>query len=383
MKHRKRKMLLSLIIVLLISAACSIPANAQEEAAGAGYYEEQMEASGASSLFNGLPEETQDYLESIGLESVDFYSVFNASPRTVINLILNIFSDGMSAPFKAAIKIIGLIMLLAVAECFLPESEQNKKAVMFAGGAMIALSIAAPLSQVFGGAVSAINISSNFMVALIPVFAGVITASGNPTLALSFNSMTFTAAQGISGLANNFIVPFTGIFMATGIVGSVAPEFNLNSIAGFIKKIIFGIMSFAATLFAGMLSVKGIMANAADTLAAKGIKLAVSSFIPVVGGALSDAYSSILGSLQLVKSTIGVFGIAAVALINLPVIIQLLIWIVCLKLAGAAAEIIGQKNIVSLLDAVCGAIVLLNAIIIFSAALLIISIGITLSIKAG
>ena len=221
------------------------------------------------------------------------------------------------------------------------------------------------------------------MLVLLPVLTAVVSASGNPTLALSFQSIAFAAAQIISAVATKAIVPIIGVILALDISGSLMPKFSLTGITEIIKKSVTFILSFSATLFVSFLGLKAGLANTADTLATKGIKLVISSAVPIVGGALSEAYSGVLGNIMLAKSTIGVFGLCSIALIVLPSCIQLVFWIFSLKLSAGIAEMFELKEIVSLLKSVSSSLVLLNVVIVFVAVLFIISISLILILKAG
>lgn len=105
--------------------------------------------------------------------------------------------------------------------------------------------------------------------------------------------------------------------------------------------------------------------------------------MPIVGGALSDAYSSIIGSVALLKSTVGVFGVIAVVLMDLPVILQLTARILLLKLLGVLSSSMGDDASGEVLETLSSALTVINAAIIFTAALFIISTGIVISVKAG
>ena len=104
--------------------------------------------------------------------------------------------------------------------------------------------------------------------------------------------------------------------------------------------------------------------------------------MPIVGGALSDAYSSIIGSVALLKSTVGVFGVIAVVLMDLPVL-QLTARILLLKLLGVLSSSMGDDASGEVLETLSSALTVINAAIIFTAALFIISTGIVISVKAG
>ena len=59
------------------------------------------------------------------------------------------------------------------------------------------------------------------------------------------------------------------------------------------------------------------LASSADGMIVKGVKMA-ASFVPVVGGALGEAYTSVAASISLLKSTVGIYAIIALALTCIP-----------------------------------------------------------------
>ena len=334
-------------------------------------------------IYGALDPGTQELLKDIGVDSADFDSMFSVTPQRVRELTKKLVTGSIEAPTRSAGRLISVVILIAIFECFAPDDVRMKNIVGIVGTLMCVISVISPLSTAVSSAVSSISVSEKLMLALIPVLAAVITVTGNPTLAASFQSIAFTGAQIISGMSNGYIVPIVGAVMALDITGSVMPSFRLGGITALIKKTVTAVLTFVSTLFVSFLGIKGALANAADTVASKGIKLVISSAVPVVGGALSEAYSGIIGSLVLVKSTIGIFGIAAIALINLPSCIQLLFWIFALKFSAAVGELFNQQGISDLLKALASSLTLLNVVLLFNAVLFIISTALILVIKAG
>lgn len=379
MKNFKRA-LKTFFIFLLLSAPLTISAGAQGNTAEE-YYSEQYRISRAEDLKDALPQDTKDYMESIGIDEADFYSIFEASPKKLFELLMNIASGKIGEPLKGMLKILGIILLAAAARSLFPPDGRLETALNISVGAAVVISAAAPLSDAISRGVSAITVSSDFMLVLVPVMAGVITAGGNPTLALSYNSLTFAAAQAVSQLSKNVVLPLSGMFMAAGIISGLAPELKLNSLSDVIKKTALGTLSFSAAMFSAVLSLKGIMACSADSLLSKGIKLAVSSAVPVVGGAISEAYSSIVGSLALLKNAVGMFGITAVAVINLPVMLELLFWTICFKLSAVFSAVLGDDKSSEMLGVISSALTVINVMVLFCALIFIISTGIILSLR--
>ena len=272
--------------------------------------------------------------------------------------------------------LVGLIKGTAAAENF---SEPLNIVI----GCAVAITVFASSAGVISQGMSAVETTSDFMLALIPVLAGIITAAGNPTLALTYGSFAMAAAQAAAQTAGNIIMPLCGAFSAFGVSASLSPELKLTKLADMIKKLTIGVLSFIAAAFSAVLGLKSLLAGSADTLASKGIKLALSSAVPIVGGALSDAYSSIIGSVSLLKSTVGVFGVIAVVMIDLPVVLQLTARIILLKLLGVLSSSMGDDTTGEVLDTLSSALTVITAAVIFTAALFIISTGIVISVKAG
>ena len=332
-------------------------------------------------IYDSLDSETQELLKDIGADTADFDSMFGVTPKKIWTLTKKLITGNIEAPTRSVVRLIAVIILIAIFECFAPEDTKIKTVVGIVGTLLCIISVISPLSTAISSAVSSIAVGEKLMLALIPVLAAVVTATGNPTLAASFQSIAFAGAQIISGISNGYIVPIVGAVMALDITGSIMPSFKLDGITSLIKKT--AVLTFVSTLFVSFLGIKGALANAADTVASKGIKLVISSAVPVVGGALSEAYSGIIGSLVLVKSTIGIFGIAAVALINLPSCLQLLFWVFALRFSAAIGELFNQQNIAELLRALASSLTLLNVVLLFNAVLFIISTALILVIKAG
>lgn len=370
------KKILPVFAALMFCALLTINVSAETDTTESGIFEEEK-------LYESVPEQVKELLQKLGIDKIDFDSVFNVGADDIIKLLGNLLTGTIESPLKATVRLIAIIILIAVCESFMPDGAKINSVINLAGVLFCVISIINPISTVIKFAVASVTVSEKFMLVLLPVLTAVVSASGNPTLALSFQSIAFAAAQIISAVATKAIVPIIGVILALDISSSLMPKFSLTGITEIIKKSVTFILSFSATLFVSFLGLKAGLANTADTLATKGIKLVISSAVPIVGGALSEAYSGVLGNIMLAKSTIGVFGLCSIALIVLPSCIQLVFWIFSLKLSAGIAEMFELKGIVSLLKSVSSSLVLLNVVIVFVAVLFIISISLILILKAG
>lgn len=334
-------------------------------------------------ISQAIPDETAELLELLDIDTLNFDAIFNVKAEDCVTVAKKLLTGGLESPFKSLVRLIVIITLIAIFESFLPDDAGFRLTVEVVASLLCTLSVIEPLSMAITSAVASISVSETFMLTLIPLLTAIVSLSGNPALALSFQSIAFAAAQIISGIAESVIVPIVGAVLALDITASVMPTFSLSGLTDFIKKTITSVLSIGASVFMSFLGIKGVLANAADTVAGKGIKMIISSAVPVVGGALSEAYSGIMGSIVIVRSTVGIIGICIIALINLPSLIQLLFWIFALRFAAASADLFEQKAISAFLRALASSLTLLNVVLLFVAVLFILSTALLISLRTG
>ena len=99
------------------------------------------------------------------------------------------------------------------------------------------------------------------------------------------------------------------------------------------KKIYVFFMSLVGTVFSGIITIKGVLSDGADTVTARSIRFVVGRSLPVVGGTVSETYSALISSLGIIKNTVGVFGIITVIVTVLPTLMELLAWILVLDIS--------------------------------------------------
>lgn len=374
MNFKKTAVILSLILMLFCFSSKALCAENNE------LFEEQLEASGAKDLFNILTRDEIELLEKLGLDEINFDSVFSPSLRSVIDLFVQIIRNEYKLPFEALSVAAMCVVILAAVSQFVPGGIGASKPLGLTANIITALSVVVPLSSCITRAVSAISLSSGFVKTLIPVLAAIIAASGRPALALTYNSLSFAAAQIVSSLGNQVIRPVIQVVTSLSIISSVSQSADISKILEFAKKTAVFIMSLSATVFVTMLSLKGMLAASADTVAVRGIRFLIGNMIPVVGGAVSDAYQSIVGTLSLVKNTVGVFALAAMAVINLPIIAECVMWVLSLNMLAVLGDVFSQTGLCSLFRAVSSAVTLLCVTVVLETLVFLLSVGLVLVI---
>lgn len=334
-----------------------------------------------SVLADELDDGTLEILERSGFDKIDFEKILSAEPRDIIDFFVNSVKGTLESPLKNFIINSAVLVLVGVAFSYLSEDEKKKKAVTLLIYSYIALTVCVPMTSLLSAGAAAIRMSSKFMLVFLPILAGIIAASNNPLLALNYNSLTLYFAEAVSAFATNFLLPLEGMFFALVCISAVSDTMRIKNIAGLIKNTVTKALSLLATIFVAVLSIKGILAGAADTVVVKGAKLIVSSVVPVIGGSMSEAYGAVVNSLLLLKSSVGIFGILAIAAVNLPVIAELWLWSLSMMFSSVIADVFSLGSVASFYRDVSDVIKTFNVILIFSCVLFIISTGILLTIK--
>lgn len=347
------------------------------------YVKDGLESSGAYELSEFLDDETLDYLEKLGLDEIEYEKLLSVSPQSVFELIADIFKGKLTQPLKTVMKCVATVILAGVCTSFAGQDEKMKTVLNTVCASFAVISIFSSGYTSISAGASAIGSCAAFEKALIPVLAGVVTASGNPTLAFSVQGTAFVAAQAIEALANNIILPLSAVTGALGIIGGIAPSVNLGAVAELIKKTSTTVLGGAAGLFTGFLAMKSIVAGSADRVASRGIRLAAGTFIPVVGSALGEAYSSVMSSLSLVKNLIGVYAIIAFFVICIPVIAELFLWNAAMRMCSVFSDLLGTGSFSEIFKSAGYVFSMVNVLMIFSSVVFIITTGIVITVRAG
>lgn len=346
------------------------------------YAENGLEASGANELAEYLSAETKEYLKKLGCGDIDFVSLLDISPESVFELISEILKSGIKEPFKAFLKSTGIVLLISVCSGFFPDDEKSKTVLNIICGCITVIGVFLPAMNTIKAAASSIGVCAAFEKALIPVLAGVLTAGGKPSLALTFKGASFAAAEFVEYFASKFFIPAIGISGALGITGAMLPTLRLSAVSEVVRKTVTTSLGCVSGLFSGMLALKSVLSSSADALIIRGVKTA-ASFVPVVGGSLGEAYNSVSASISLLKGTIGIYAIVALLLTVVPVVINLALWILAMRLACTVSELLDCGICSDILKNTASVFSLTNSVLLLCTAVFIISSGLVVAIKAG
>ena len=368
-----------LIFIFIIISSSFFVAYAEDNT----FFNEQLEASGAEELIDSLPDEVKEILEKNNIDEMSASSLLSLSFSDFVKIMLGLLKQQVKKPITIVCVVLGIVILISMLKGFsLSVNDSQSKIFSIVAVCCIAITVIIPVISSVKDTATGIKQCSNFMAGYIPVLSGIMMANGQVTSASSYNLMVFSSSEVIAQLADDVIVPFICIYMAFCIISAIDESLKLNSAAGLIKTSANWIIGLISTVFVGMLCVQGFLGNSVDSVTIRTSKFFISSFVPVVGSAMSEAITSVSGCLSLLKTTVGVFGILVLLIMILPLILELVIWNLALNLGAACSDIFGITQISTMLRSVSKALMLMLSVLICVALVFIVSTSVMIMIAA-
>ena len=356
---------MSRIVVLTVALLLfCVPAVGAQSDTDALYYQ-QLQASGAEELPRTLPADVQALLDSLDVNLLDPDAYADLSAGQVADMLLTLLEQQSAGPLQALWTLVGVVLVSALlggigdAGGALPlRSAYHTAAVLGAGGVLLSPLFA--LLDTVGETVERVTV---FLTAYAPVYAAVMAVGGRGAGALSYQTTLLGATQLLSWLIRGIVYPVLTVSLAFGCTGAVAEGFCLDRLSGALHKGVLWALGLFSTLFSGLLSVQQMVAAAGDSVGVRVARFTLSGFVPVVGGLLSEAYTTVMGCVGLLHTVIGAFGTVAVVLILAPPLVSCICWNLSLHLASAAAGLFGLAPIEKLCTVAAGAVRVLIALL--------------------
>ena len=331
-----------IIIVFFVAVLCAFSVRAV-------YAEETLYD--VSGIYDSLSDEAREHMLAIGADGADADSLSSLSFESILNEILAIGSQNAQSPLKGLITVTAMLLICSMLSAYRGALSSD------VGGTMntvlslcIGASVAVPAAGLIQNAADIVVNASNLMLAYIPVIALLLTASGSVSGSAAYYTAVLGAGEGVSQLSSQVIVPFMRMLLGMSIAGGVSSEVYLSGFVHSISKMAKWLLGFGMAIFTAVIGLKQVLASALDTVTGRAARMALSSFVPIVGSALAEALKTVQGSVTVLKSGIGVFVILALAVTFLPSVVGAILWQVTLWAGKSVAEALNLPQGARLLE---------------------------------
>ncbi len=227
--------------------------------------------------------------------------------------------------------------------------------------------------SVFGLADLAVKLASAYLTRicgimnlLTPVMEAVCIASGSITegSVMSASMMLFVTV--IGNINAHLLSPLTSVLFTLSAVSMVCSEAKLGGLVSGVRKLIMRIWQITSMFFSLMLGAQSIIAQSADSLGTRSLKFAISSFVPMAGGMIVEAFGTLRSGLSFVRGASGIGGIIIIVLLLISGIVPIFLIRLSVTLASSASNMLGLEDMTGMLEEIRGIIELLEGVVLYT-----------------
>ncbi|HOJ76495.1 MAG TPA: stage III sporulation protein AE [Bacillota bacterium] len=204
----------------------------------------------------------------------------------------------------------------------------------------------------FGIAAAAITEMTNFMYAIIPLLFSLIAAGGGLVTVSIVHPLLIAAISIAAGAVKSLVLPLIQFAGLLGMVNFLAGGFHIDKLGNLFKKAALGILGLIMALFIGVVTIRGFTASVADSMTLRTAKYFTNTFLPVVGGTLSDTMEMVTGCSLVIKSGLGVFGLGIIILIIIFPLIKILAVATIYHLSSVVIQPLGNQKLADVLQTI-------------------------------
>jgi stage III sporulation protein AE len=235
--------------------------------------------------------------------------------------------------------------------------------------------------SVFALASATVSQMVDLMYGLLPILIVLLASMGGVTSAAILHPLILGTATILATFTRNMVFPLALVGVVLGVAGRFMSSFPFNKLAALIRKGAVTVMGVLFIVFMGVLTVRGAVGPAFDSLGIKTAKFLTGTLVPVVGSRLAEAFDVVVGGSLLIKNAIGLFGMIAVFfIVGFPLIKVFSVWLI-FKTVTALAESIVDERLVGAMSVLSEGVALALACMLIAALMLFISI--TVMVAAG
>lgn len=345
---------------------------------------EQIEELDFSSLENVLKNISDEDFNFFNKNS--FKSMIERLIKGEFNLnASNIFSALINLLFEDVLEFLPIltsIIAIAILCSFINSIKSNVSGksvgdiVHFVCFSVIVILVVKSVVSMVGLTTNTLTIIQAQMEAIFPIMLTLLASIGGNVSVALFQPTVALLTSSIVAIFTKFVMPIFIFTLIFSIISNLTDTIKLNKFTGFFNSLFKYVIGFVLTIFTAFLSIQGITANSHDGVSFRTAKYAIRSYVPILGGYLSDGLDVILTSSVLIKNAIGVSGMILLFATILIPLVKIIVFQLCLKLTSAILEPIADAKISNFVNGVSKTISMLVVMILGVSFMYVISMGI-------
>lgn len=304
-----------------------------------------------------------------GEEAVDYTTIIEVVLQVLLQLIIKY------VPMFALIIGIGIIASLLGQIKSKFNEKSTSDIIHFVCFCLIIVVMATSITHLISSTTSTIGSMENIINIIFPIILTLMTGIGAVSSVGVFQPMLALMSNIISTVIFKVIVPIFIFSFVLNVIGHLSNNIKLDKFNSFLSSLFKWIIGITFTIFFAVISIQGISAGSFDSVSLRTAKFTISSYVPVMGGYLSQGMDLILASGVLIKNSIGLVGILIIISSILSPILEIVIFSLMLKAVSAILQPLNNNRITSFLHSTSKNITMLSTCIIVVGFMYFLSIG--------
>ena len=224
---------------------------------------------------------------------------------------------------------------------------------------------------VFGGVIELVKLTSTTLNALktqmeitFPMLLTLMASLGSTTTVTIYQPLIAVLCGIMMQAFLKIVLPIFSLLLIFNVIGNLTSTVKLSKFSTFLSSLFKTIITFSFTIFASFLTLSGIVASSADNISIRATKFAIKSYIPLIGGYLSDGFNLIMASSVLIKNALGYTGIFVIFLTIISPLVKLYLYKLGLSLVAAIIEPVADKRVTEFVSGTAKSLSMLASIIL-------------------
>lgn len=264
------------------------------------------------SLFNGILDYLKQNFKSL---FIFFFSLF------VIVIISEMFNSFCIDKYKEIKKLISIIFSLVLAVLIIVLIQQTSKII-----------------------IETTNKIFDFSKKLMPILLSLILLTGsNGTYTIYQTLSVFLIETGMY-IFIYILMPIVSSIVLLTVLGVTVGDNKFSNLISLLKTVFKYIIIGYYTVFGLFSTINLVTSGISDGVNYKLTKFAIKSYIPVLGGYISDGFDFVHTCSVLVKNSFGITGILVLFFMVLKPILLCIVYILMFKILGVATSFVGKSS---------------------------------------
>lgn len=292
----------------------------------------------------------------------------------IVSFFVNILVDNL----KGIVPVLATICAVAILSSILLQlrgKSLNKPlgdVIHFACYAVVVLLVLGSVIQLVNLTNDTLNLLKSQMEISFPVLLTLMASLGATGSVSIYQPLVAVLSGAIMQLFTSIVLPIFIFSLIFNVIGNMTSSVKISKLASFFDSLFKYVIGFTFTIFSGFMAVSGIMAGSYDGVSIRATKYAIKSYIPIMGGYLSDGFSMIMTSSVLIKNAIGYSGLIIMFVTIASPLLKIVLYKLGLNLVSGIIEPVADSRITNFVAKTSKSLNMLTSVILaFSFAYLI------------